>query len=169
MSRVAFHRLPTPAAQELLVYVFCQECVHRLCDSLEQSRWHSVHAYDCARQRSFTGVSVLEQGLNLALRSSLWVGVQLVGSCCRVQEPSDNDWPVSMWLFPWPSQLWVEDRTGSGMVLSSIANVSVGAPLNNNPITCLEVLERFRGWGWVAVCRYTSEKRQYLKEDLKGS
>lgn len=36
--------------------------------------------------------------LNFAIRNSLWVGVQLVGSCCRVEEPSNNDWPVSTWL-----------------------------------------------------------------------
>lgn len=108
------------------------------------------------------------RGLNFALRSSLWVGVQLVGSCCGVQEPSDNDWPVSIWLFPWPSQVWTEDRTGSGMVLSSVANVSVGVPLNNNPITCSEVAERFRGWRWVAVCRHTSEKRRASKRTSEG-
>lgn len=62
VSRAAFHRPPTPAAQELLVYVFSQERVRGLCDSLEQSRWRLAHAYDSAGQRSVTGVSVLEQG-----------------------------------------------------------------------------------------------------------
>lgn len=60
VSRVAFHCLPTPTAQELLVYVFTQERVRGLCDSLEQSKWRLAHTYDCAAQRSFTGV--LEQG-----------------------------------------------------------------------------------------------------------